>query len=396
MRGMTHAQSRIFRLAQEQFSYVQKLRRQIHQHPETGFDVHETAKLVTQELQALGLQVKTGVGKTGVVADLEVPGATRRIALRADMDALPMDEENCLEYKSQVPGKAHMCGHDAHTAILLGAARLLSSISSELKSHVRFIFQPNEEDLPGGAPAMIEDGCLEGVNEIYGLHVWPQVNVKTYGLCRGPFMGRPDQFKITITGRGGHASLPHHAIDPIVVGSHLVLALQTIVSRNMDPDHTTVLSVTQFHAGTTHNIIPESAVIEGTFRGFDDSDCDRILSRIKELASGFEKAWSVRIQIDYTQGYPVLVNHNSAVDYVQSCLDQAFASGKAPYQTIPKLLGAEDFAYYLKHRPGCYVFLGCRNEEKGITRSCHDPRFNIDEDCLTFGVLLHAQLALQF
>jgi amidohydrolase len=393
---MNPTQTRLFQLAEEQFSYVQKIRRQIHQNPEIGFEVHQTAKLVAEELRAMGLEVRTGIGKTGVIADLIVPGATRRIALRADMDALPMNEENLVDYKSRIPGKAHMCGHDAHTAILLGAARLLTSHSSGLKANVRFIFQPNEEEIPGGATAMIEDGCLEGVDEIYGLHVWPTVNVKTYGLCRGPFMGRPDEFKIKITGKGGHASLPQLAIDPIVIGAQFVLALQTIVSRNMDPDHTTVLTVTQFHAGTSHNIIPESASIMGTFRGFNDADCDTILKRIQEIARGFEKAYSVRIELEHIQGYPVLLNHDSAIDYVQSCLDQAFAPSKGPYQMIPKVLSGEDFAYYLKHRPGCYVFLGCRNEDKGITRSCHNPRFDIDEDCYTYGVLLHAQLALQF
>jgi amidohydrolase len=322
-------------------------------------------------------------------------GAPHSVALRADIDALPIQEQSTCEYKSKISGQAHMCGHDAHTAMLLGAARVIVALKNQLKSNVRFIFQPNEENIPGGAPAMIADGCLNNVDEIYGLHVWPLLPVKTYGVVKGAAMGRPDGFKIYIQGRGGHASIPHHTIDPITIGAQLIQTLQTIISRNTDPTSSAVLSVTQFHAGTTHNVIPEIAFIEGTFRSFQDELCDDILKRIRSIIAGYEKAFDVQIKLLHEEGYPVLHNRDHGANYVLSCINKLNPDQSLLFPAN-QVLGGEDFAHYLKHIPGCYLFLGCSNKEKGITQICHDPRFDIDEECLQYGTAIHAMIALNF
>jgi amidohydrolase len=404
----------IWNQCEKEFNYIQKIRRHIHRNPELGFEVYNTAALVTKELTALGLEVKTGVGKTGVVADLSLPGAKRRVALRADMDALPIQEQTNCSYKSQIPGRAHMCGHDAHTAMLLGAARVIVSLKSQLKANVRFIFQPNEENIPGGAPAMIADGCLKGVDEIYGMHVWPLIPAKKYGVCRGAAMGRPDGFKIHLKGKGGHASVPHLAVDPITIGAQIVQSLQTIISRNTDPINSAVLSVTQFHAGTTHNVIPETAFIEGTFRSFQDEVCEDMKIRIKNILVGFEKAFDVAIDFEHEEGYPVLHNKDLGATYAETCINKlnqtklshTIEMAESDETTennqnsllypVRQVLGGEDFAHYLKEIPGCYVFLGCSNTEKGITQICHDPHFDIDEVCLSYGTALHSMMALNF
>ncbi len=391
-----------FSEAQKNFEYIQKIRRHIHQRPELGFAVHETANFVVQELSKFNnIKIKINIGQSGIVADLEAPSKNlinqsriRRVALRADMDALPIQELNSCEYKSLYPGKAHMCGHDAHTAMLLGAAKILSDNQHLLSQHVRFIFQPNEENFPGGAPAMIKDGCLEGVDEIFGMHVWPLIEVKNYGLVTGPSMGKPDTFRIYLSGKGGHASIPHKAIDPIVIGAELVSAFQTIVSRNIYFQDTAVLSVTQFHGGTTHNVIPEKVFIEGTIRTFDAQISQLIINRMKEILKGFELAYQVKTHFEIDHGYPVLNNHAASINHTKHCLLKLFPEkNNESFNALPSL-GGEDFSYYLKEIPGCYIFLGCANSKKGITNICHDPQFEIDEDCLIYGTALHCQWAL--
>jgi amidohydrolase len=388
-------QNEIWKKCDDEFNNIRNIRRHIHKNPELGFEVYNTAALVTQELKDLGLEVKSGVGKTGVIADLNIDSKKRRVALRADMDALPMNEENVSDYKSEIAGKAHMCGHDAHTAMLLGAARVITSLKSKLKSNVRFIFQPNEENIPGGAPAMIADGCLNSVDEIYGMHVWPLIPVKKFGVYRGAAMGRPDGFKIYIKGKGGHASIPHLTIDPITIGAQIIQAFQTIISRNTDPISSAVLSVTQFHAGTTHNVIPETAFIEGTFRSFQNEVCDNIYLKIQNILEGFEKAFNVNIKLEHEKGYPVLYNKDAGANYAETCIKKLNPEQNLTYP-VNQVLGGEDFAHYLNEVPGCYVFLGCSNKEKEITRMCHDPRFEIDEECLRFGTALHSMFALNF
>lgn len=391
--------SSIFELCKKEFEYIQKARRHIHRHPELGFDVQKTAAFITSELQKLpNIKITNHVGISGVVADLPALNKKnpKRIALRADMDALPIQEQNTHEYKSVHHGKAQMCGHDAHTAMLLGAARILSQHQNELNTDVRFIFQPNEENAPGGAPAMIKDGVLDGVDEIFGMHVWPLIPVTHYGLCRGATMGRPDVFQIHLKGVGGHASIPHKTVDPIVIGAQLVSTLQTIVSRNVYFKEAAVLSVTQFHAGTTHNVIPETAFIEGTIRTFNNELSDLIIHRIQEIVTGFEKAFDIKAELNVVPGYPVLINNSDSISYTESCLKKLYPEKDIRSYEAPNSLGGEDFAYYLEKIPGCYVFLGCSNIQKGITQICHDPHFEIDEDCLIYGTALHCQWALNY
>lgn len=385
----------IYRRCRQQFDQIVEIRRDIHRHPEIGFEVARTAGIAAGELEKLGIPVQTGVGKSGVVGDLTVPGATRRIALRADMDALPMQELRQVPYKSLFDGKAHMCGHDAHTAMLIGAARVITELKDHLKANVRFIFQPNEENLPGGAPAMIADGALEGVDEIFGLHVWPPIPTRSFGICQGPALGQPDVFEIEITGVGGHAAVPHLTVDPVVIGAQFVSNIQSIVARNVDPLQSAVVSVTRFHAGTTHNVIPQSAHIVGTVRTFDKEVQRMIRNRLKNMLAALTASHGAQYRFDYTEGYPVCFNHPASVEKALAATRAIAGEARVHYPQTP-VLGGEDFAYYTQKIPGCFIFLGIRNPEKDIVYMCHDPRFDVDEDAMVEGMALHATLALTY
>ncbi len=363
--------------------------RAIHADPEIGFDTVRTAALVARELRAAGLDVREGVGRTGVTADLEVPGAARRLALRADMDALPMDEESDLPHRSKNPGAAHMCGHDAHTAMLLGAARVLAGMKDVVPCSLRFLFQPSEEAMPGGAPAMIEDGCLDGVDRIFGIHVWPLIDTGQVGLVVGPTMARPDIWGVTLTGKGGHAATPHKTRDPVIAAAQLVTALQTVVSRNVDPLDAAVLSVTQVHAGSADNVIPKQAVVRGTIRSFRREVGDVVRGRLREVTQRMAYAFAMEAEVEIVDGYPVLVNDAETCDIVKGAL-----AGRVPVtHDVQPSLGGEDFAYYLDKIPGAFLFLGNRNPDKGIEHLCHHPRFRVDEDALDIGVKVWLCLA---
>jgi amidohydrolase len=364
--------------------------RALHADPEIGFDTVRTAALAAGVLREAGLAVREGVGRTGVVADLEVPGARQCLAFRADMDALPMDEENDLPHRSRNPGAAHMCGHDAHTAMLLGAARVLAGQRDALRCSLRFVFQPNEESLPGGAPGMIEDGCLEGVDRIYGMHVWPLLATGSIGIRSGPAMARPDTWQIGVLGKGGHAAAPHETLDPVVAAAHLVTALQTIVSRNVDPLDAVVVSVTRILAGSADNVIPARAELGGTIRSFREECGDLARRRLEEIAARVTAAFGADATVEITRGYPVLVNDPAA------CAAAAAALAPAIDVTdeVQPSLGGEDFAYYLEKVPGAFLFLGNRNEARGLTHFCHHPRFQVDEEALRVGVHAWLRLAL--
>jgi len=387
--------SNIFDSCQSHFDEIVAVRRDIHMHPELEFDVHRTAGIVAEALEGLGVKVRTGVGKTGVVGDIEISGATKRIALRADMDALPMQELGNPSYKSKVDGKAHMCGHDAHTAMLIGAARVISQFKDELKANVRFIFQPSEEKFPGGAPAMMEDGVLDGVDEIYGLHVWPLLEAGQFAICPGPALGQPDVFEVEIKGKGGHAAFPHLAIDPILIGSQFVTALQSIVARNVDPLESAVISVTQFHGGTTDNVIPPSVKLTGTVRTLKKDIQVSVREKIENVLSGMTSAHGASYNFSYQEGYPVTYNHESCATNAFSIMKMLVDEGNISYP-YPPLLGGEDFGYYSQKIPACFIFLGAGNKEKGIVNMCHDPRFDVDEKCMIYGMAMHVSLALSF
>ncbi|MGE3164313.1 MAG: M20 family metallopeptidase [Planctomycetota bacterium] len=382
---MTHDYDKLVRSTLPQ---VIALQREIHADPEIGFDTVRTAARVSAALRSAGLSVRERVGQTGVVADLEVPGARERVAFRADMDALPMEEENDLPHRSRNPGAAHLCGHDAHTAMLVGAAQVLSQLRSGLRRSLRFIFQPNEECLPGGAPAMIADGCLDGVDRIYGMHVWPLLATGSIGIHPGPTMAQPDTFRVTLEGVGGHAAAPHRNRDPIVCGAQIVSALQTIVARRVDPLDSAVVSVTQFHAGTADNVIPATAELRGTIRSFRSTVGDECRAQLRQIVAGLAQALEVTAHVEITLGYPVVVNDLDACARATRSLH-----GVLPVDaSLGPSLGGEDFAYYLQHVPGAFLFLGNLDPSQGIVHFCHHPRFRVDDNAMAHG--LKAWLAL--
>lgn len=375
------------------FEEIVAIRRDIHQYPEIEFDVGRTASIAADNLREAGIKVREKVGISGVVGDLHVPGATKRIALRADMDALPIDEQRDIPYKSKVPGKAHMCGHDSHTAMLIGAAKILSYQQDLLKCHVRFIFQPSEEKFPGGAPGMIEDGVLDEVDEIYALHVWPSLSSGKIGVCRGEAMAQPDVFAIKIKGVGGHAAAPQETVDPIVIGAQLVMSLQTIVSRQTAPQDTAVLSVTKFHAGTANNVIGSEAIIEGTVRTYSKAVQQNMKRSIHRMAEQITAMHGASFDIEYQEGYPILVNDALAEERVVETAKGFLEENNIHYPGETVMFG-EDFAYYTNKVPGCFIQLGCRNEEKDCIYPLHHPCFNLDEDCMKVGMKLFTSLCI--
>ena len=404
---MTYPQGKIknqiFEQCHRHFNDIVAIRRDIHQYPELGFDVHRTAGIAADALQALEIPVKTGIGRTGVVGDLEAPGATKRIALRADMDALPIQELTDVPFKSKIDGKAHLCGHDAHTAMLIGTARILSEFRSSLKTHIRFIFQPSEEALPGGAPAMIADGALEDVDEIYGIHVFPLFAVGEYATCAGPMLAQSDTFQVTLTGRGGHAAFPHLTVDPIVISAQFVTAIQSIIARNVNPLDSAVISVTQLHGGEANlqngltgaalNVIPPKVLIGGTVRTLQKTVQTRVREQLESLLAGFADAHNATYTFDYREGYPVTYNHEPCVDTVISTAGGLVGEDNLIYPMSP-ILGGEDFGYYSQEIPACFVMVGAGNEEKGIVNMCHHPQFDIDETSMIYGMALLTNLAM--
>lgn len=376
--------------SREELDYVRAIRRELHRFPEVGTQLPRTRALVLRELAKLDLSVREDVGG-GIVADLHGQKGGPCIALRADMDALPMQEDSGLEFASEIPGQSHMCGHDAHTAMLLGAARLASVQAGTFKNHVRFLFQPNEEFQPGGAKAMVEAGCLDGVNRVYGLHVWPGHSAGWFGTRPGPLMARPDVFSITVTGKGGHASAPQNCTDPILAASHLVTLLQGIVSRRVPPGQRAVLSVTRFQAGSSYNIIPDTAFLQGTVRTLDESTGDLVQAEMQRLVSGLAASMNVQAELDYQRGYPVVDNDAPSTDRAVKMLRGISNNVDAGIEPV---MAGEDFSYYLNKVPGCFIFMGCGHCSEDGRGGLHNACFHLDEDCLTWGVAALAGLAL--
>lgn len=386
--------SRIIDDCKSHFDEIVAIRRDIHMHPEIGFDVQRTAGIAARELEKLGIKVKTGIGKSGVTGDIEIPGATKCIALRADMDALPLQEAGNAPYKSKIDGKAHMCGHDVHTAMLIGAARVIGKLKSELNANIRFIFQPNEESFPAGAPEMIKDGALDGVDEIYGMHVWPLLEAGQLAICPEEALAQGDSFEIEIIGKGGHGAVPHLAIDPVLIGCQFVTLLQSIIARDIDPLERAVISATQIHGGAAFNIIPESVKISGTIRTLKKEIRRAIQEKMETMLTGISSAHGANYNFSYNEVFPVTYNH-------KQCVDKALLVAKKvvdPENVIfpyPPDLGSEDFAYYSQKIPACYISLGSGNRGKGIVNMCHNPRFDVDEECIIFGMAMYAGISFQ-
>lgn len=364
-------------------------RRDFHRHPELLFDVDRTAARVAGLLRDFGCdEVTTGIGRSGVVAVIRGRTAptSRTIGIRADMDALPILEATGLPYASAVPGHMHACGHDGHMAILLGAVKHLTATRAFSGTLVA-IFQPAEEG-GGGAKVMIEDGLFErfGIEEVYGLHNMPGMDVGTFAISDGVMLAASDRFDIKILGKGGHAAQPHETIDPILVANHVVGALQSIVSRSVDPIDPVVLSVTSIHAGDAYNVIPSEVLLKGTVRTLSETSRDKIESRVGALVSSVAKAFGAEAEFDYRRGYPPTVNHPIPAGILGDAA--ARVAGDAPVRrnTAP-IMGAEDFSYMLKTRPGAFIFMG-----NGMTAPLHNHRYDFNDEALPFGVALWVEL----
>lgn len=361
------------------------LRRDFHQHPELAFEEVRTAGIIAERLRALGLTVRTGIGKTGVTALLDSGRPGKTVLARADIDALPIQEESEVPYRSQQPGKMHACGHDGHAAVLLSVAKILSEQRERLTGRVLFVFQPAEE-VVGGAKAMLDDGALADVKPDYsiGLHLSSSEPVGTIALRSGPSMAASDAFGITVSGKGGHAAMPHASVDPVVAAAQLIGALQTLVAREVNPVDTAVVSITALSAGSAYNIIPETVELKGTLRTFSASLRAQLMARIEEIAVGVAQALRCQAEVRFLHGSPAVVNDAVMTERLKAVAAQVVG----PEQVIPMapIMGGDDMALWLEAAPGCYFFVGARNEDAGISYPHHHPRFDIDEAALPIAV----------
>jgi hippurate hydrolase len=362
-------------------------RRDFHENPELLFDVHRTAGIVAEKLKEFGCdEVVTGIGRTGVVGVIRgrQNGSGKVIGLRADMDALPIEEATDVPHKSKVPGKMHACGHDGHTAMLLGAAKYLAE-TRNFDGTAVMIFQPAEEG-GGGGDAMVKDGLMErfGIQEVYGMHNMPGIPVGHFAIRPGPMMAAADRFSITIEGKGGHAARPFECIDPVVAAAHVITALQTVVSRNADPLESAVVSVCTVKAGEAFNVIPQTAMLLGTVRTLTPEMRDLCETRIRAIVENVCAAFGARARVEYNRGYPVTVNDPGRTEFM---VRAAEAVGTKVDTTVPPLMGAEDFSYMLESRPGAYIFIG-----NGDTAGVHHPAYDFNDEAAPFGASLWAKI----
>ena len=362
---------------------IQAWRRDIHQHPELLYDVHRTAAFVAERLREFGCdEVVTGIGKTGVVGVIKgskpANGGLKVIGLRADMDALPIEEETNLPYASKTAGKMHACGHDGHTAMLLGAARYLAETRNFAGTAI-VIFQPAEEG-GAGAAAMIKDGLMDrfGIEQVYGMHNGPGIPVGQFAIRTGPIMTATDSIDIKIEGLGGHAARPHKCIDSVLVGAQLVSSLQSIVSRTVDPLDSAVISICEFHAGNARNVIPQTAELRGTVRTLTEEVRSLVEKRVREVVAGVAQMTGAKIDLVYERGYPVTVNHAAQTDMARRVAREVGGDG-AVADTEP-MMGAEDFAYMLEARPGAFIFCG-----NGNSAGLHHPAYNFNDEAIVYG-----------
>ncbi|QGX98237.1 amidohydrolase [Roseovarius faecimaris] len=365
-------------------------RQHLHAHPELGFDCHETAGFVVEQLRSFGItEIETGIATSGVVAILHGKGEGPTIGLRADMDALPIDEATGLSYASENAGKMHACGHDGHTTMLLGAARYLAE-TRNFAGRVALIFQPAEEG-PGGAQVMVEEGILErhDIAQVYALHTLPGVPEGHFLTTAGPIMAAADTFHIDITGRGGHGAFPQECLDPVVAACGIVQAIQTIISRNSSVRDDVVISVTQIHTGTIDNVIPETAYLNGTIRTFEKSTQEMVFRRLREIVEGQAAAYGVRAELRIELGYPPTKNDAQSTEFAGKVASGIVGEG-AVSLSYPPEMGAEDFAYMLEKRPGAYLFLG-QGEGPGL----HHPEFNFNDAVAPIGASFFARLVEQ-
>jgi len=371
-----------------------EVRRDLHAHPETAFEEVRTSGVVAERLRRMGLEVRTGVGKTGVLATVKGGRPGKTVLLRADMDALPILEENDVPYRSQTTGKMHACGHDCHTSILLGISKVLVADAASLPGAVRLCFQPAEEE-GGGAEAMIADGALEPrPDAAFGLHVWQDLDLGKVGVTPGPFMAAVDDFTVTVTGVGAHAAMPHLGVDPVVCLAHIITALQTIASRTTNPFDEVVISVTQLRAGTAFNIIPGTAWMNGTVRVFEPELWAALPGRFERVVHGVAEAMGCEAEIRYER-----LNKPTVNDPAMAAIARAAAVdvvGEANVVDDIRTMGGEDFSSFLQRVPGCFIAIGSRNASRGLTFGHHHPRFDVDESSLEIGAEVLLRTARRF
>jgi amidohydrolase len=372
------------------------LRRTLHQWPELGFQEQRTSALVAKWLQALGLEVRTSIAQTGVLGILRGDGGGKTVLLRADMDGLPIEEASGAPYASQNHGVMHACGHDGHTAILMTVAKVLAQCRRQFSGTVKFAFQAAEELPPGGAKGMIEEGVLEDprVDAAFGLHLWNSLPVGKIGVDEGPIMASVDRFDIVIKGVGSHGAYPHTGVDPIVAGSHVVSALQTVVSREVPPLAPVVVTVGKFHGGTAFNVIPSHAELSGTVRTVDARIRQEMPARLERIVRGVTSGMRAEYTFNYAFGYPVTVNDANRAQFARQVA--AAIVGDANVVSAGMTMGAEDMSYFLEAVPGCYLRLGSGNPDKGLIHPHHSALFNFDEGALPIGVELLTQLTVAY
>ncbi|MFP5273750.1 M20 family metallopeptidase [Coleofasciculus sp.] len=377
-------------------SQLVEWRRRLHQHPELGFTEHLTSAFVSQKLQEWGIEHQTGIAQTGIVAIIKSDRTGPVLAIRADMDALPVQEENDVPYRSQHDGIMHACGHDGHTAIALGTAFYLSQHRQDFAGTVKFIFQPAEEG-PGGAKPMIEAGVLKNpeVDAMIGLHLWNNLPLGTVGVRSGTLMAASERFQCKILGKGGHGAMPHQTLDAIVIGTQVVNALQTIVARNVDPIDSAVVTVGMFQAGTAFNVIADSAHISGTVRYFNPQLGGYFSQRIEQVIAGICQSHGAQYELDYQPLYPPVINDSQIAELVRSVAAEIV---ETPTGIVPECqtMGGEDMSFFLEAVPGCYFFLGSANPSKDLAYPHHHPRFDFDETVLAMGVELFVRCVEKF
>ncbi|MFC4809974.1 M20 family metallopeptidase [Paenibacillus sp. GCM10023250] len=369
-------------------------RRYLHRHPELSFHERETSRWIAERLRGIGCEVREGVGGYGIVATVrgERPGPV--VALRADIDALPIQDDKRTDYASQVPGVMHACGHDAHTATMLAIVAFYQANRDGFAGERRFLFQPAEEVSPGGAVGMIADGAIEGVDAVYGVHLWTPLPYGVVATRSGPFMAAPDEIYIDIAGKGGHGALPHETIDAVVVGAAMVQAMQTIVSRSVNPLDPAVVTVGSFHAGTTANVIAERCRLTGTVRSFSEDVRALAKERLEAIVGQTAAMYGASASLEYRDGYPTVVNDTREAERFFKVAAETF--GQEAVQESTLIMAGEDFTYYLREVPGCFMFVGAGNPDCGATYPHHHPRFDIDERAMLQAAKLMIAMAEDF
>ncbi|MCX6245542.1 MAG: M20 family metallopeptidase [Bacteroidetes bacterium] len=392
---MNELKNLIKSLSSEYFEEVRAIRRHLHQHPELSCQEFKTAEFICKKLDEYGISYIRGVAETGVVGIINgINPESKNVALRADMDALLVKEENAVEYKSLVPGKMHACGHDVHMASLLGAARILEHLKNKFEGSVKLIFQPSEESYPGGAVRMIREGVLKNPDtvSVIGQHVINTVDIGKIGLKAGPYMASTDEVFLTVKGIGGHAATPEQLVDPILIASHIIVALQQIVSRNANPIIPTVISFGRIIGDGRTNIIPDMVSVAGTVRTYDESWRRTIHEKITHMAAAIAEAMGGSCEVKISHGYPFLNNDEELTTKIRSWATDYL--GAENVMELEARMTSEDFSYFANEVPSCFYRLGIRNEQKGIRSNLHTSTFDVDESCLATGMGLMAWLAL--